>query len=286
MTTFLEFASRGKNAGWRYLLATALAFLMALALGTMVIVALMLAHRFPADLSVQILHPTRPVTFFVTVGAMFGVLLGGFVAAARLVQGKRFGDIIGAWDWRLFACAVALWLAVQCLAALIDYWLHPHDFQITASAATGRLAIWAFGGLAIQTFAEEFIFRGYLTQALVLATRRTIPAALISGLIFGALHIPNGTPQALWATFFGVIAALITIRTGGLAFSYGLHLANNLFAGMVVVSADDVFNGIPGVITQSTPQGMGWDMAVGVVAMLGALWLANRLSPRPSSARR
>ncbi len=271
---------------WRYLLAIALALLIAVALGTMIMVALMLTHRFPADLSVQILHPTRPVTFFITVGAMFGVLLGGFVAAARLVQGKRFGDIIGAWDWRLFACAAALWLAVQCLAALIDYWLHPHDFQITASAATGRLAIWAFGGLAIQTFAEEFIFRGYLTQALVLATRRTAPAALISGLIFGALHIPNGTPQALWATFFGVVAALIAIRTGGLAFSYGLHLANNLFAGLVVVSADDVFNGIPGVITQSTPQGMGWDMAVGVVAMLGALWLANRLSPRPSSARR
>ena len=148
------------------------------------------------------------------------------------------------------------------------------------------LAIWAFTGLAIQTFAEEFVFRGYVTQALLLASRRPAVAALFSGLLFGALHIPNGTPQAIWATCFGVVAALIAIRTGGLAFTYGLHLANNLFAGVIVVSTGDVFKGIPGVITQSTPQIMGWDVGVGVAAMLGALMLAYRLSPRPSSARR
>jgi len=50
-------------------------------------------------------------------------------------------------------------------------------------------------GAAIQTFAEEFVFRGYLTQGLLVATRRTIPTVLISGALFGAMHIPNGLPQ-------------------------------------------------------------------------------------------
>jgi membrane protease YdiL (CAAX protease family) len=284
--TFLEFAARGKNAWWRYILATMLAMVIAAVLGTAIVVVLKLSGRFPADLSVQILHPTRPVTFFATVGTIFGVLLAGFIGATRLVQGKRLGDIVGTWNWSLFLLAGALWFAVQGAAALIGFLVHPHDFAITASSATGRLAIWAFTGLAIQTFAEEYVFRGYVTQALLLASRRPAVAALFSGLLFGALHIPNGTPQAIWATCFGVVAALIAIRTGGLAFTYGLHLANNLFAGVIVVSAGDVFKGIPGVITQSTPQIMGWDVGVGVAAMLGALMLAYRLSPRPSSARR
>ena len=286
MTTFEAFAARGRNSWWRYLLATALALMIAALIGTVIIVALMLARRYPADLGVQLLHPTRPATFFATVGVMFGALLAGFVLSARLVQGKRFGDITGTWNWRLFAAAAGLWFTVQTVAALIGFLVHPHDFALTASAATARFALWAFVGLAVQTFAEEFVFRGYLTQALLLATRRPAPAAIISGLTFGALHIPNGTPQAIWATFFGVISAMIVIRTGGLAFTYGLHLANNLFAGIVVVSAGDVFRGIPGVVTQSTPQALGWDMTVGVVAMLGALVLAGRISPRPSSAQR
>jgi membrane protease YdiL (CAAX protease family) len=134
----------------------------------------------------------------------------------------------------------------------------------------------AVGALAIQTFAEEFVFRGYLTQGLLLATRRRVPTALISGLLFGALHIPNGAPQAASATLFGIVLALIAIRSGGIAFTYGLHLANNLFGAVVVVSASDAFHGSPGFFTQDAPGLLWWDAAFGGVALVAVAILAYR----------
>jgi hypothetical protein len=69
---------------------------------------------------------------------------------------------------------------------------------------------------------------------------------------------------------------LITIRTSGVAFSYGLHLANNLFGAVVVVSAGDVFAGSPGLLRQNTP-GLIWlDVLATVLALAALVWIAAR----------
>jgi membrane protease YdiL (CAAX protease family) len=269
---FLEFAARGRNAPWRYLAATVLALVLATLVGVALMVGLMLAGLVPPDLSAQLLRPTRPVTFFIANGAMFGVVLLGFVAAIRLVHKKRVTDVIGSWSWPLFAGGAAIWFGVQVALTLIDLAIAPRGFSVTATNGTVAMALAAAGGLSIQTFAEEFVFRGYLTQALLLATRRPLVAATLSGLLFGALHVPNGTPQAIGAAAFGVVTALITIRTGGIAFSYGLHLVNNLFGAVFVVSASDVFSGSPGLITQNTPHLMWWDLGTAVVALVALGW--------------
>ena len=101
------------------------------------------------------------------------------------------------------------------------------------------------GAILVQTFTEEFIFRGFVTQGILLVLRRPLPAACVSGLVFGAMHIPNGWPQAINAVWFGIICALIAIRTGGIALTSGIHLANNYFGAMGVVSGGDVFKGQP-----------------------------------------
>lgn len=274
--TFLSYAARGKTAWWRYLLAAFLGFTGGMALAVIAMLALVALHLVPGDLAAEIQQPRHPLIFFPAIGLIFGGVLLGFIGAARLIQGKRFSDIIGAWRWRAFAFGTGLWLTFLGLGALVDFAVNPGGFAITASSATGPLAAAALFGLAIQTFMEEFIFRGWLTQGLLLATRRPIIAAVISGALFGALHIPNGTPQAIEATFFGVVTALIVIRTGGLAFTYGLHLVNNLFGAVVVVSANDVFKGAPGLLSQHTPQLLGWDVALDVAALLLALWFATR----------
>jgi hypothetical protein len=67
---------------------------------------------------------------------------------------------------------------------------------------------------------------------------------------------------------------VIAIRTGGIAFTYGLHLANNVFGAVVLISSGDAFHGSPGVITQSTPGLMWWDVGVGAVGLLAvAAWV-------------
>jgi membrane protease YdiL (CAAX protease family) len=94
--------------------------------------------------------------------------------------------------------------------------------------------------------------------------------------LFGALHIANGVSQAINALAFGVVCAMIAIRTGGIAWTWGLHLANNYFGAVVVVSNNDVFRGSPGIFTQSTPQLIWSDLFLGVVALAGMLWLVLR----------
>jgi membrane protease YdiL (CAAX protease family) len=108
---------------------------------------------------------------------------------------------------------------------------------------------------------------------------------MLSGLAFATLHIPNGWPQAASAAAFGVITALIAMRTVGIAFTFGLHLVNNLFGAVIVVSANDVFRGSPALFTQATPHLMWLDAAVPFIAMVAALWLSGALGLRSPSLR-
>ncbi len=281
-TPYLAYALRGRTSPWRYLVGCLAALALAV-LGVVALAVLQLLHLLPADFANGLQDPGQPAKFYPATAAVFGLLLLGFVGAAKWVHGKRFTDVVGAWRWRAFGQGLAIWIPVLLASALVDALIAPAGFTVTANAQTPKLAVLALGGLAIQTFAEEFVFRGYLTQGLLAATRRTVPAALISGVLFGAMHIPNGLPQAVSATVFGIVLAAIAIRTGGIAFTFGLHLANNLFGAVVVVSSGDAFRGSAGVVTQNTPQLMWWDAAAGVVGLLlVAAWVYRGAARKPS----
>ncbi len=283
MTAYLDHARKGKNAWWRYLLTIALALGVGVALEVAIVIGLMLAHLAPGDFAAELTKPTHPVAFFAGNGVAFAVVLAAFAAAIRLVQKKTPADVIGDWSWGRFAAGFGLWTACLALLTLADFLIRPGGFSWTATGQTPSLALAALFGLGVQTFAEEFVFRGYLTQGLLLATKRPIAAAALSGVVFGAMHIPNGIPQWANATLFGFVAALIAIRTGGIAFTFGLHLINNLFGAVIVVSANDVFNGAPGLFTQSTPGLMWWDVGLGAAMLAAPAWivLARGREPKP-----
>jgi membrane protease YdiL (CAAX protease family) len=279
MDTYLDYARRGLNAWWRYLLAIVAAIVIWLVLDVAIVVGLTVSRLMPPNVAAELTKPSHPLVFFAGNGIAFATLVAGLVVAARLIQKKRFTDIIGQWRWSRFAAGLAIWGACLLAATLVDFALKPSGFRWIASPATATLAIAAFFGLGVQTFAEEFIFRGYLTQAFLLATKRPLAAAILSGLVFGSLHIPNGIPQAVNAVLFGVVASLIAIRTGSIAFSYGMHLINNLVGGVVVVSANDVLSGSPGLVSQSTPGLLWWDVISGVAVLAVPLWLVLRRKP-------
>jgi membrane protease YdiL (CAAX protease family) len=285
MSVFLDYAARGKTAWWRYPIAVCLSLVLSAVALVVVYLPLLLLHAVPSNLAQELVQPSHPVVFFIGTGVEFGLVLLGFMGAIGLMHRKSPGDVIGRWPWRLVFLGAGLWLAVQAVAAGADAFIAPGSFALTLSPATGPLAAAAILGLGVQTFAEEFVFRGYLTQALLLAVRRPWIAALISGLLFGALHIPNGIPQAVNAVVFGTVTALLAIRAGGIAFTFGLHVVNNIFGAVLVVSSADVFHGSPGVFTQTAPQLLGWDVAVGTVALLAVLWFTRRWSSASPPAR-
>ena len=276
MTEYLQFASRGENAWWRYL-ASCVAGL-ALAMLVLVLVAFVLTalRVLPLGIAAEIQQPRNAPVFFLGTGAIFGAFMVGLMAAMILIQRKLPSDIVGRWRWPLFFWGVGLWAVVQGILGMVDFIIAPQGFAFSASSATVTLAVGALVGLSIQTFAEEFVFRGYLTQAIILAVKRPLPTAIISGVLFGAIHIPNGIPQAINALVFGIVCALIAIRTGGICLTFGLHLANNFFGAVVLVSTGDVFRNSPGLFTQDTPQLLWSDLGLAIFALLGFLWLVLR----------
>jgi len=279
MTAYLDYAARGNVAWWRYVLGVLCALLLAAVAPAALVLVLVLARLWPADLMTLVQDPAHPVAFFLFTGAIFLALLLAFVVAARWVQHKRFGDVTGAWSWRNFGRGFGIWSVALVVATALDVAIAPHGFRLSVSPQTPALVLAALVGLGVQTFAEEFVFRGYATQGLLLATGRPAVAAVLSGLLFGAMHIPNGAPQAVSATIFGVLLSLIAIRMGGIAFTYGLHLANNLFSAVVVASTGDAFHGAPALFSQSTPQLMWWDAAVGAAALTVVTALVFRRYP-------
>jgi membrane protease YdiL (CAAX protease family) len=282
MTEYLDFARRGRNDWWRYLLAMVLGLGGFVGLGALLVVGLARLGLAPSSLAGELQQPQHPALFFGANGVVFGLLTISVAGAAWLIHGRSPAGIVGRWSGRLFLTGFAVWSGCLGLASLADFLVHPGGFRLTAGAGTPALLAAALVGLGVQTFTEEFIFRGYLTQGLLLAVKRPWIAAILSGLAFGALHIPNGWPQWLSATLFGTLAAMIAIRTSGIAFTFGAHLANNLFGAVVVVSANDVFNGAPGLITQSTPELMWWDVGLGAALLAAVTWLVLRGTKSPA----
>lgn len=270
---YLELASRGRNAWWRYLLSPLLAVVAAVLLLASVIAALMLMGIAPPDLAAQIQKPRHVVPFYLGIAGIFGALALGLLLAVRLLHGKRFRDLVGRWRWGFFAYGFAVWLVVMIALSLVDVAIAPGGFSVSASRETMFLAFAALVGIGIQTFSEELIFRGYVTQGILLALKKPLIAAVVSGLFFGMVHIPNGIPQALNAAVFGIVCAMLAIRTGSIALTSGLHLANNYFGAALLVSGSDVFQGSPGLFTQNTPHLMWWDLCLSVLGLIGVTWL-------------
>jgi membrane protease YdiL (CAAX protease family) len=281
---YLSSAGRGRTDGWRYGVAGLVALLLGVTIGALILLGVQLTGRLPADLATRMQDPSEPRIFFAAIAANFLSLLAGLVLAARWIQAKRFTDLLGAWSWRQAAAGAAAWAVILAALTGLDALIAPEGFAVTVSPATAGLALAAVLGLVPQIFAEEVIFRGWLTQGLALAFRRPLPAALVSGILFGSIHLPNGVPQAVSATIFGVLMALIAMRLGGIAFTTGLHLVNNVFAAVVVVSGQDVFRGVPGVFSQSTPQLMAFDVAAsGLAQALLALAAGRFLGPKAAA---
>ena len=81
--------------------------------------------------------------------------------------------------------------------------------------------------IPLQASAEEFAFRGTLLQFLGAYLPWPAVSIAITGVLFGVAHaLPLAGFVAI--TTFGLVAAWLTIRTGGLEAAIALHVLNNV----------------------------------------------------------
>jgi membrane protease YdiL (CAAX protease family) len=226
------------------------------------------------------------------------VLTPVVLLAAWVVQRRPAGSLSSVTGrlrgrWLLVCAGLAI---VACLASYTVSWA---TFAVTGSAdsETGAWAGWAAFLppalmiallVPLQAAAEEYVFRGWLLQAIASCTLETRtgrigraasvvlrtpwPAIVISALVFTAGHAYRS--WALVDVFlFGIVAGWLAVRTGGLEASIGLHMLNNLVAFMLPVAT-----GRLGDALRTT--GAPWQGIVGTVAQLGVFALLVSLSFR------
>jgi membrane protease YdiL (CAAX protease family) len=88
----------------------------------------------------------------------------------------------------------------------------------------------AFLVAVVAPIAEEFFFRGFFFGALR-NWKGPWPAAIITGLVFGSIHVGSAEAAFLLPlAFFGFALCLLRERTGSLYPGIALHCMNNSLA--------------------------------------------------------
>ena len=295
---------RTRNYGWwRPVIGLAVLAVTYVVLQTLVLSALLVpavvSGRFSLeDLSTDATSLTAElVSDPVGLAAATLAIATGIVAAAlALLAGHQLRpgwlhSVIGRMRWGfLTAClglgaiAVVTHLAASSIVAGVA---GGGDVPIEPGRPQLLLALVALLLVPLQAAGEEYVFRGYAMQALGAWLRRPWLPILLTSLVFSAIHLGDAASSA-WFFMFGVVAAYLTVRTGGLEAAIGLHVAWNTVtlmllallgadSGEAISSRGDSSWVLPLI---SVPVFIGYALLV--------LWLARRMGidaqTRPSPA--
>ena len=213
----------GPAAFFAGLVATLIAFAVA------GVVASAIGHKLPSDSPGVELGGTLAQDAFFVIAA---VVFASFIARPRAWQFGLRSAPRGR-TLRLAAMALGAFYAFALVyIAIFD----PHGQQSVAKdlgANKGGLDM-VLGGIlvvALAPAAEEFFFRGFFYRAL--RTRCTvIVAALIDGVVFGAIHYTDPKTLSLLPILavLGFLFCLLYERTGTLLAPIALHSINNAIA--------------------------------------------------------
>ena len=160
-----------------------------------------------------------------------GFLLVPIAVAA--VQGADLRQALRQLGLRRFRPSALKWM----LAAIGAYLLFSFAYVVLFGSPHQEDIAERFGSVPVQILlivvaapiGEEVCFRGMLFGGLRTRLPR-IAAALISGLIFGALHATTGVSAVPPLIFFGFVLALLYERTGSIVPGILLHMLNNSVA--------------------------------------------------------
>ena len=176
-------------------------------------------------------------------------------------------------DWKRVLFSFSLLFSVLSLFLFIQYLSSDSlifQFDLQKFIPLFFIAIFL---LPIQTSCEELLFRSYILQGIKMRTKKNSVAVLISGLMFGAIHIGNpeiakiGYHIIVYYMLVGVFLALISLFDNGIELALGYHAANNVFAALMITNNWQAFQ-TDAVFMDNADPGMGLDTIFGILFIL------------------
>ena len=217
---------------------------------------------------------------------LLSTFLGGWLgiwATMHLLHRRRLRSLLGRRGpvLRDFVTGIVLMAVVGGGLTLLTLPLLP------PLAVRPDLGLWlaflplALAGIALQTGAEELVFRGYLQSQLAARFAQPLIYLTLPSILFGMAHHSSDMGELAWlivaATgLFGLIAADLTQRSGTLGLAWGLHFANNILA-ILVISVSGTLDGLS-LLTPAQGAGVALrPLLIADMALLVAVWAACRL---------
>jgi membrane protease YdiL (CAAX protease family) len=275
-----ELLMRARDWAWWRPLLGLLLFGVLYGVASIAVVVVSLATGLVPDLA--LLELTDPGVLLVTnlslivaipiVWLCWYVPHGMAIGWSSSVLGRLRRRLFWPWTWRALATlgvAVALGLAVEIASSGVEV-TGPTD-------SFGWLLLVVLLTTPLQAAAEEYVFRGYLAQAVAGWVGRpragAVVAAVLTAALFSTAHVPPDVPTFLYRFAIGLAFSAVVWLTGGLEASIVLHAVNNVVIfvltgalGEQVATADSsAIGSLAGLVS----------MLLGVAGMAGfVVWVA------------
>lgn len=181
-------------------------------------------------------EPDGDLTTFGNVGVQLATALG-FLLVPMVIAAQRgavgLGEILARLGVRPFRPSALKWMA----AAIGAYLVFASLYLLLITEPKQEDIAEGFGAVPVQVLlivfaapiSEEICFRGMLYGGLRTRLPR-VAAALIAGLVFGALHALTGITAVPPLIAFGFILSLLYEKTGSIVPGILLHMLNNSVA--------------------------------------------------------
>ena len=176
----------------------------------------------PADLAALNLNNAGwiLVAFALTV-RVHRVRPGWLISVAQRIRWRWLGVCFG-----LGVLTLVLTLLVQAVIPATTTGTVKDHYSV--GTTLGFIAVIALT-TPLQAMGEEFLFSGYLTQAMGGVAPRAV-AVVVPAVLFAAAHGSQGLPVFIDRLAFGLLAGVLVVVTGGLEAGIAMHVLNNLVA--------------------------------------------------------
>ncbi|MDQ4036857.1 MAG: CPBP family intramembrane metalloprotease [Actinomycetota bacterium] len=226
---------------------------------------------------------TDPAVLALTNASLIVAIPAVWVAWA--VHTERIGwssSVLGRIRWRLMWRYGLIGLAVLGASTLFGL-AFTTDVVTSAgfdASAYSLLVLVVLFSTPLQSAAEEYLFRGYLSQAISSWIPSVTTGAVLTGLItaalFSLIHLPGDFLTFFDRFAFGLAASAVVWLTGGLEAAIALHAANNVWVFLVYGALGDA----PSSDIQGDPSTAALMVAVDVLVMGLYVWIVARTCKR------
>jgi membrane protease YdiL (CAAX protease family) len=256
----LERALDKQNQFWKYLVNFLVGFLAGNIVGSIPLALVVLIKTVDSKGSI-VPNPDNIMDFsafgissnlsliLIMLPFVVGLIFSAFML--KPLHNRTFTEVINGTKsirWGHFLIGFAVWFIVFSIYFVISYLLDPANFEFQLNWRTFLpLLLISFLLIPFQTAFEEFMFRGYLAQAVGAWTRSRWLVVIVPSLLFGLLHVANPEVKefGFWNAipqyvFFGLVFGLIAVFDDGIETAVGVHAANNIFLSLFITTKSSV----------------------------------------------